>query len=433
MGRMKYNSGLETSVIRRDTEGDPMAKKVSKKSKRSKSPGTKTRSPSPKKASKKQVRKRSKKKSNLSSRKKKPWGSGTKGFDLIGDPPFENPHWRELKERLGDDSRLLQIDPLYALPTDLFDTLREHAPEVLGPDKKVERLLARFCQENGFAGFWRHRPFSYPLLDPQGRGLLNEEHMRAYKRHWPTLQTFGIQEKIKGEFKPGTLVGSRMQAYLGWLVTEPAYRQERDALRQQGEAVVAETADVESFNWIPAAEDIQRLGLPVSDEARSFHESYRQFCRRWCIERLVTWDLPLPTDLVWDVAADAASEDLHAQGVLLFVPYSFIPHGTVNLSDMSSRILHARTPEHLRGWVDRESADRLGQKEDRFGNLYRFHHFWNVILDRYRDRIAGNRTRAKAALGDFLIGPDSVSSAPGTDMANKLFALMRKRLALNVQ
>jgi len=423
---------LETSVIRRETKDDPMAKKASKKSKRSKSAGTKARSPSPKRSSKKSVRKRTSKESRPSSRRKKPAGSGEEGFVPVGDPPFENPHWRELKNRLGDDSRLLQIDPLYALPTDLFEALCEHAPELLGVDQSAEGLLAEFCQENDFAGFWHRKPFSYTLLDPQRRDLLDEEHMEAYRLAWASSSTFEIEAKV-GEFLPGTVVGSRMQSYLGWLVTEPTYRGELEALREEGETVVAETADVDSLNWIPTVEDIQHLGRPVSHKANSFYGSYRQFCRRWCLERLVTWDLPLPRSLVWDVTADAVGEDLHAQGIMLFVPYSFIPHGIVDLSDMSARVQRAKTPEHLQGWFDRRSAGRMGQGEDRFASLFRFHHFWNAVLARYGDRTVRRKTRIKTALGTFLVGPEDWSDEAGNAVANKLFAVMMKRLELNSQ
>ncbi len=351
--------------------------------------------------------------------------------ECTGDQAKDNPHWRELKQLLGDDCPLLQVNALHVIPSKLITKLNVHVPKLLGAGRKAEILLAKFCKENGFAGFWRQKPFSYLSLGRQDIDFMDAGGMEVYRRLWPGMSTSDIREKIEAGVVPGAVVGARMQAYLGWLVTEPAYRSELEALRGQGEAVVSEWPDVAAFNRIPTAEDAQRLGIPVSDVAARFYESYRQFCRRWCIEHLVTWDLPVPCNPAWGVSVGALSRDASDQGVLLIVPFTFIPHGKVDLLDMFERIQQTAAPDHLRGWIDKGSASRMGEGEYRFASLFLFHHYWNLIHDRYGERAARRRTKTKAAIGEFLVRDPTLSHDPGTGMANKLFALMRKRLAFS--
>jgi hypothetical protein len=73
----------------------------------------------------------------------------------------------------------------------------------------------------------------------------------------------------------------------------------------------------------------------------------------------------------------------------------------------------------------------MGEGEYRFASLFLFHHYWNLIHDRYGERTALRKTKIKAAIGEFLVRDYTTSYDPGTGMANKLFALMRKRLALS--
>lgn len=318
----------------------------------------------------------------------------------------ESEHWLELKATLGKSGTFLKQDPIYSIPKDLLKILRLRVPEVLGDEHTFDLKFSEFCHEKGFQGFWMRKAFCHPLL---GR----------------------IENVAEGKSDQGyerSLVAERrMQGYLGWLVTEAAYREELAALRKQGRPVIEEYSDVLQFNSVPTAEDFKRIGLVESVTAAKFLKAYQGFCRRWCLDRLVTWDLPQPRNPSWSLSKEELCEDASAQGVVIFLPHSFIRHGAIDLADVFAAVQDKCAPQNLRNWLKKDSASRLGQGEERYASLFLFQHYWKVIHGRLGNRKIRAATKIKAALGEFLADSASLANDPGRDVANKIFALMKKR------
>ena len=350
---------------------------------------------------------------------------------LVEQPVYESLHWQEICGFLGGDCPLLRSDPLYALPKELIEELQKHVPGLLEDLAEAEECLSRFCQEHSFAGFQHRRPFSHTLLSRRDRSILKSQELGKYARA-VSKGAKGIPPNVvRQQFGSMLVAAERMQSYLGWLVTERAYRQELASLREAGKDVLIKVCEAPSLNYIPHEKDLRRIGAGIPKEAAAFLGDYRQFCRRWCLQRLVTWDLPQLRNPAWAMSAEQFGEDVPAGGVLLFVPYSFIPHGLVDLSGIAGSTQKQCAPAHLRGWLDSSSTGRMGEGADRFAALFLFDFYWNVLQDRHGERANRRKTKIKAALGAYLVGAEGWTDVlPGKAMADKLYALRRKRLRL---
>lgn len=327
---------------------------------------------------------------------------------ILRESPSDMPRlWRELHGALPASPLVTNHDPLYALPKELVTLLGTFAADMLGDREKDELLLAQFCEDNDINGFWNRKPFNSVLL-------LQRTKMRK------------MLESSTGS--PALVVAQQMQAYMGWLVTEPAYLEELSALREAGAAVVAGLRDVHSINFVPRQEDLRNLHLPMTSGTEAFFQRYGEFCRRWCLDRLITWDLPQPMIPTWGVPKDGVIEDLVATGILLYVPYTFISHGTVDLTEIHREMMSRCPVEHLKGWLDKASPSRFGEGEGRFADLFIYHHLWAVIEGRYGDRMSGNRTHVNRAIGQFMVDDNAYADEEGLAMAKKFRAFRNKRL-----
>lgn len=340
--------------------------------------------------------------------------------------------WRELVASVGQECPLLQYEPLYCLPKELLMNLGKAIPGLLRRNGKAEKELAHMCQAYSLAGFWRRRPVSSVLayrLDPC---FQNEDGWAQYAelRHELEGRDLLIQEEVAGLIA-GQVAGRMMQSYLGWLTTEPTYRRELDLLRQQGESIIDKVRQAAvTINWIPLIEDVRQAGLPVAEEDKPFFEQYNTFCRRWCLDHLVTWDLPQPVNPVWDMPFDRVSEQLSDQGILMFIPFSLIPHNKVDLSAMYKGLQGRRTPTHLKGWVARRSAGRLKQGQERFAEIFLFQHYLGVIDGRYEGQLKGRKQKVRAAVAAYVAGIKDLDVEQNMSLAQKLFHQLKTRLEL---
>ena len=130
-------------------------------------------------------------------------------LNLVGARSVESEWWREMKESLPTDCRLLQLNPLYALPRELLDALDKHVGGILDEDREGEHQLAAFCKENDLDGFWYRKPFNYPQLRPHHEDLLDDEHLHGYEGQWP-LSKSEVKERCANVLAPAVITRNRM-------------------------------------------------------------------------------------------------------------------------------------------------------------------------------------------------------------------------------
>jgi hypothetical protein len=187
----------------------------------------------------------------------------------------------------------------------------------------------------------------------------------------------------------------RQRAYAVWLVTNPAFRRERDALREDMAAHVRTRGCFPRLGCCPPFDD----PWPLPPEELPF----LLFFRRWSLASLVTWDLPEPMrpDLLGRPALDRVTAS--GAGVSLFVPWYLLRDGALDLPQLARDLnaLHGTT--HLDGWFRPApgEADPLGYS--RLGHQYFLYRYGRLALGtRYPERLRGNIGRLDDAFGDYL-------------------------------
>jgi hypothetical protein len=337
--------------------------------------------------------------------------------------------WAGLVRYLGEDCELLNHEPLYAMPMRLIDLVKKELPELLVGVEKKERSLTRFCEGPDIIGFaWQRGVSSF---------LLHTRPVDAFNRD--TLETLCEGEELAGYSEVQVEVwlknlearsrdvDSRLVGYAGWLMSTPQFLQELSELKGKGAAVVSEAREFPMISWLHDDAELRaegRLGR-TSKKKSTFPNEYKDFCKKWCLNRLVTWELPEPTGPSGCRLVAGIIPDLAQQGVGMFVPYGFMNPTEINLSQLVKKLRAGTAPEHLRDWVDDGLQERKGASFERFAQFFAFKHYWEIIETRYGSRLRKKRGKFKHILGKFLCGKGSWTSArdKGRALGNKLYTM----------
>jgi hypothetical protein len=157
-----------------------------------------------------------------------------------------------------------------------------------------EQRFWQACREASAVGVWGDLPILYPCLWPP-HGLPASPLKRAF---YPLLGEHLVSDEAL--VKPAEDVWARAKGYAGWLVTEPAFLTQRDALHTQWEALAR--AERPPFPFVRSF-----LSEPLSwidPRTTQFYRALRELLDRWSLIQLTTWDLPFPfvpflTDYLW--------------------------------------------------------------------------------------------------------------------------------------
>jgi hypothetical protein len=339
-------------------------------------------------------------------------------------------------ERLHPGHRFLGCDPLYALRPDVIDAVRRRVPGFFTEeDERFERNL-HAC---GGAGFYRQgrlgRPFALvyeqelssnelhvrqlmkienpkPYLSPAG----NEPRIFAtgHTPAWVSAALNALREQKKkfelteSEYanyaeqrrKAERLTLHRAEAYAGWLILNRDFQAELAGLRSRRGAAV------ERWGGFPMAgrrfRPARALSAPIA-----CGKAWSAFYRRWGLSRMLTWEFPVPSDLVLDNPSRATPA---VDGVHLFLPWYQLRGDQLDLRQVAQRIRAESVPRHLRDWVCKSprQSDQGGDiTYRRLFNLYRWYEL--VLLRRYPEACSGRVEKLDVALGRVLeLGPDWV-------------------------
>jgi hypothetical protein len=304
------------------------------------------------------------------------------------------------------------LDPLYALPEGLLDIIAGKAkgsvtertgvaPRFLSKEEVVfERDLARTVS----GGFFFHRqPFHCLLLarpaDPQVakadheiRALLAEtlEGEEIHPRRVQTIMDEGARHQ--------EMAALRAAAYAGWLATDPLFRHERDALRQEWGRYVEEERRFpvlrESFLGYP-------VGRPERGGAARGH--FMLFYRRWNLTTFQTWDLPVPMRPALHGGTAEHTVGLSEAGVNLFLPWYVLRDGRFRLAELARHLHNLRNPEHLTDWPEPGTAGGHGLGITRLHHLLILYRYQTLALERrYGNRPGWDVVRQDVAFSRFM-------------------------------
>ena len=84
----------------------------------------------------------------------------------------------------------------------------------------------------------------------------------------------------------------------------------------------------------------------------SFDNKMAMFCEHWNLERLLTWNLPLPRNPEVDLTSKTHKPRTEEEGITMFVPwYAELRGGRLNLQNVAKRITSISAPNHLQEWL----------------------------------------------------------------------------------
>jgi hypothetical protein len=317
-----------------------------------------------------------------------------------------DPVWRDFARRHAEIP-FLQLDALYALSEPIIDAIKQSAPGFFSPAQ--ERFERDLVQTASF-GFFHQRPLGRRVEPPptdagqpsleereqrsaqQIKELLSEEMRRA------RVSPYEISEYFSGTATRRKRVDDRQDAYAGWLVTNPDFHREARALRKCWGGVVRA---VGRFPTLPMwfIPDVT-ADMEVST---AFREELEAFYCRWGLERMRTWDWPVPMEADFVGGLHKGIKHLPEAGMTLFVPWFMLRGERISLKDVARLARLGAAPEHLSDWVNSRypKGDDLG--ETRYAKLlwlYRFHEL--VLMRRYGSSCQGNIERLDYALATVL-------------------------------
>jgi hypothetical protein len=346
-------------------------------------------------------------------------------------------------ERAHQGNPFLQEDPLYALTEDVIDVIKEHLPRFFTEEQEeFERDLIR---RTG-AGFFLHKPLGKPTALHYTTGLTLGEYLDylglsketpqqaqpqhsvkqlspALKPEWfkykhdqsllkslhELLDMFrmygGVKEKdIKGarrqEQLEERLLLRRAEAYTGWLVTNRQFRGELRELRTTWEKNIARQG---GFPRRP-----EDAGLEAGTKPKVRRDACTKACiafyRRWCLDRMLSWELPAPLDARLSATENVTSETTPDEGVAIFLPWYLVRGGQFDLQQVVERIRFESAPQHLRAWVSKASERAVDASgEISYQRLYWLYRSYELVLvRRYRAACRNNMETLDRAIGSLM-------------------------------
>jgi len=399
--------------------------------------------------------------------KKVPPASGTSSGSLSRRPRNE---WSLLLAK-HRGHRHLRRQQLLTLPLDVVNAIASALPKFFREeDLAFERDLARtarlgFFRKSLIEGGGRITPPYYLLGPPPDEDSEESVHKRAKQdphaagrlapelyEEWSDeerarltmfegrpvqrdgdkstktwrLERWEIREEERRRFR------QRCEGFVVWLVTNRHYLADRDELRDQY------WEEVEQQQCFPRRRPVRRAARGgwrppdgfMSAESPSLSREFPQnmvvafdeFYKRWSLDTLLTWDLPLPhnfdAEMIWTPS--------DGEGFHVFVPWHLLRDGMIDLNKVIRRYRRDLCPRNLGPWFDAKGrrAKHLGGE---LGLSRQFQLYWClhlVLADRYADVLEG-----KLEALDPVFAPLLGNRKDGTPLSAATVSKLRKNLS----
>jgi hypothetical protein len=315
-------------------------------------------------------------------------------------------NWSELAKR--HPKHRMRAEAIYALPEVLIDVLE--SKQFLSQD---EAVFERNLMQLGGVGFFRKALISFPWLPWNDVKVLDPKWIRSRQRAERTganiealmrteIRRAGrndqqIEELQRRQQAFVQRIRQRQRGYVGWLVTNHEFRNDRDRLRALWEARPDAKATMPRLSWDLFGEIRTR---PSAEIEQSEIEASK-FLWKWGLASLATWELPVPLEPSFVGPSLHSLADQRSAGAVLFVPWHQLVDRDMHLDEVLD-IRRLGTPlAHLDGWLRAPTAKRWGFR--RFGTMLQLHTCLDLAIDqRYPGRMRGNISLLDDAFARFL-------------------------------
>jgi hypothetical protein len=287
----------------------------------------------------------------------------------------------------------------------IIDTVKAEVPDFFTPgEERFERDLARTAS---FGFFQRSalglslQPCPAPKDDLEAlhaRSTRDLQKMLAEEYARSGISANQIKELSEQESERTEFVERRQDAYVGWLVTNRQFRTELKKLRG------AWGNDIKSLRRFPVyprwiiSDPLGKKKFPSK-----LVEDFLAFYRRWCLDRLHTWEWPQPMgpDVVGGMV-DARSLATET-GVAFFIPWFVLRDGRIDLQKLVRESRQTSPPDHLREWVLKTGPKKRERGDIRYERQAWLYRFLNLALKaRYPAQSRGKAEKLDNAFAAVL-------------------------------
>lgn len=254
-------------------------------------------------------------------------------------------------------------------------------------------------------GYWRRMPLRYQFLTAklsQGAVETNgysDQNTTTFVRPFQLRHLYSCWHQLHV-----------FQGYLGWLLTNPQFIQEHDALLEQHLTSFRRWGvHRDRTNATPsmAAQLFgQQQDYPGSDPAwREFESMKEAFCFRWRLAGLAGPDLPLPigAQVDQDVPITYFVRGIEQTGLFLLPDILPIPSRDQIRKSIDDARRSTNGSNHLAGWF---KIIRLGNQAknqiDRFARVFIVQHYWRTLKSRHAEALSRNTGKLELAFAQWL-------------------------------
>jgi hypothetical protein len=319
------------------------------------------------------------------SRAEKPKSS----FETLVRPSEEA--WRGLLSEFNELFSDANVDVVYGMPEALTDALAQTIPGFF-TDRELgfERELSAFLRRHYSVGLVHGKLIRSSLFEDRRNVKVSPEDFAAlgWEKNGLTCEK---ANQLSTEIESRAVhFHEQLVAYAGWLVTNSTFLREVALLRER---------------------EKEFLGVTSDEERMPFIREMYDFCVRWQLARMATWDLPEPQGPNLGGIELPASVRRGAEKVSLEFPLSTRLPARFPIRDLIAEIRNQAAQPRLKEWqeiLDRESKSGPGLRQ--FQTMLHIQFFRNIMLSsRYLSRFDGQVEALDRAFGVFLeVGQDSV-------------------------
>lgn len=322
---------------------------------------------------------------------------------------FWQPLYREFCARHAQSPHL-KLEPLYALPEELLRHILEQIPNWLAVDEwRFEQDLQQLCDGYGVIAVNYGEPIGHPNLVSLPMPHITEQEFRELGWDQYATQQGMVNSLRLGSERLDPIL-KRQEAYLGWLLTNPQFRTERDGLRTRWETAIA------AIKRFPAPGDLrlpqENADAPISqpcdgqDVTEKLRCDFQGLYDRWQLFQLHTWDLPSALGVnLGGLAELAPLMHLQKQPAVQAPSFLRLPT-TVSAQTILAESQGKQLPENLQDWrliLEDRHPSKLNYLS--FQRIFRLHFYRDVVLARrYSDRFHGQIAKLDSVFAAYFGG-----------------------------
>lgn len=210
--------------------------------------------------------------------------------------------------------------PIYQLPRATTAALRHprpHKPPILqDEDAAAELDFASLCERLHSLGVWNGQMLSYSYLMPRVP-LPDEANMRR----------FGYSNALIVQCRQAELaVGDaerRLKGYAGWLVCEPQFLSERDALKGSWQMLPPVQRPSFPLQRSVTFSEHPSEAHPAEPELATLQRAINSFLDRWGLTRMAAWELPDPQGPLLPALLPPNSPAMPRHGLHIVLPVHY--------------------------------------------------------------------------------------------------------------